>query len=143
PVRSALSPVPVSTTNRMDQPDSEPLITLREAGRRAGLGLRQLERACAEGELVVYRVGGWRRVRWTDVEAWLARQCAGASGRAPTGYGLRLAASYVDAFDGDGVLAKAAIDIVLGPPVIPAPLTREQDGAAREDTARVRRHDAS
>lgn len=47
------------------------LVTLREAARSTGLGLRQLRRARERGELPVYRVGGWCRVRWADVLAWL------------------------------------------------------------------------
>jgi hypothetical protein len=58
-------------------------------------------------------------------------------------WAIRRAAEFLDALDGDGGLAKAAIDVVLGPPVIPAPLTPEREGAAREETARARRHIAS
>jgi excisionase family DNA binding protein len=47
-------------------------ITVRGAARRAGVGLRQLERAIDAGHLPAYQVGGWRRVKWTDVTSWLA-----------------------------------------------------------------------
>ena len=46
-------------------------LTLPSAARRAGVGLRQLRRARDRGELPCYRIGGWDRVRWLDVLAWL------------------------------------------------------------------------
>jgi hypothetical protein len=49
-------------------------------------------------------------------------------------WAIRRAAEFLDALDGDGVLAKAAIDVVLGPPVIPAPLTPEQEGQLAKRT---------
>jgi hypothetical protein len=103
----------VRSTNRADQSDSEQLITLREAQRRAGLGLRQLERARAQGELTLYRVGGWRRVRWLDVETWLARQCRAAiPGRTPMPWALRAAARYLAELGGDIEIARAALDAI-------------------------------
>jgi excisionase family DNA binding protein len=47
------------------------LVTVPEAQRRTGLGRRQFRRAIESGELPVYDVGGWRRVRWSDVLAWI------------------------------------------------------------------------
>ncbi len=49
------------------------LVTLARAARRAGLGRRQLLRACAAGELPVFDLGGWPRVRWVDVVVWITR----------------------------------------------------------------------
>jgi excisionase family DNA binding protein len=49
------------------------LVTLREAARRTGLGLRQFYRARDQGELTVVEIGGWTRIRWVDVLAWVAR----------------------------------------------------------------------
>ena len=55
------------------QIDSEPdaLITLPAAARRLGIGRRQLKRAVHGGELPLFRIGGWPRVRWRDVLAWI------------------------------------------------------------------------
>lgn len=47
------------------------LVTRREAARRCGLGLRQIKAAVENGELPLYRIGGWPRLRWNDVLAWL------------------------------------------------------------------------
>lgn len=55
-----------SETNR-----SPELLTLPAAASRAGLGLRQIRRARDVGQLPVYRIGGWDRVRWLDVLAWI------------------------------------------------------------------------
>ena len=52
------------------------LMTLPEAARRAGLGVRQLRRATQVGEWAVYQVGGWPRVRWTEVLRWIEAQRA-------------------------------------------------------------------
>ena len=46
-------------------------ITVPEAARRTGLGLRQFRRAVRDGELATYSVGDWPRLRWSQVEAWL------------------------------------------------------------------------
>lgn len=50
---------------------AEPLLSLPEAARRLGVGRAQLYRAFRRGDLHAYVVGGWVRVRWTDVEAWV------------------------------------------------------------------------
>jgi excisionase family DNA binding protein len=50
----------------------EMLVTLPEACRRLGIGRGQLRRARERGEIPVYVVGGWVRVRWGDVLDWLA-----------------------------------------------------------------------
>jgi excisionase family DNA binding protein len=103
----------VKSANRPNQSESGQLITLREAGRRAGLGLRQLERACARAELPIYRVGGWRRVHWSDVELWLARQRAEPTQeRALLPWTLRAAARFVAELDGDLNTARAALDLL-------------------------------
>ncbi len=52
------------------------LMTLPRAARRAGLGVRQLRRATGLGELSVYQVGSWPRVRWNDVLRWIEAQRA-------------------------------------------------------------------
>lgn len=49
-------------------------ITLPEAVRRTGIGRRQYLRAITSGDLQIYRVGGWPRVRWRgdrSVLSWL------------------------------------------------------------------------
>jgi excisionase family DNA binding protein len=49
------------------------LLTFPEAAKAAGIGIRQLYRARARGELAVYQVGSWPRVKWSDVLLWLER----------------------------------------------------------------------
>ncbi len=55
----------------MKRMESTHLLTKPEAARRAGIGLRQIRRACGDGELAEYRIGGWPRVRWAEVLAWI------------------------------------------------------------------------
>jgi excisionase family DNA binding protein len=59
----------------MDAPaaDVEPLITVRQAARRLGLGRHILFRAGEAGELDIIDVGGWARVRFSAVLQWLER----------------------------------------------------------------------
>ncbi len=49
-------------------------LTLPAAARRAGIGLRQLRRARELGLIEVFWVGGWPRVRWRSVVAWIESQ---------------------------------------------------------------------
>jgi excisionase family DNA binding protein len=56
----------------MDRLEKALFVTIPEAARRAGIGRRQLRRAVARGELPVFDLGGWPRVRWSDVERWFA-----------------------------------------------------------------------
>lgn len=62
-----------SMATRTDSNRELQLLTLPSAARRAGVGLRQLRVARDRGELAVYRVGAWDRVRWADVLGWLER----------------------------------------------------------------------
>jgi hypothetical protein len=55
----------------MEKGYSTELVTLPEAQRRTGLGLRQFRRAIETGALAVFDVGGWPRLRWRDVLAWI------------------------------------------------------------------------
>ena len=55
----------------MKRPETQTFVTVPEAVRRSGLGLRQFRRAIADRTLAVYDVGGWPRVRWNDVLAWI------------------------------------------------------------------------
>ena len=56
-------------------PLQEPeLLTLPAAARRAGIGVRQIRRAVKCGELPVYQVGAWLRVRWVEVIRWICSQ---------------------------------------------------------------------
>ena len=50
----------------MNRTENE-LVTLPQAQRRTGLGRRQFRRAIEDGELPVYDVGGWPRLRWSEV----------------------------------------------------------------------------
>ena len=49
----------------------ESLVTVQQAARRLGVGVRQLRRARDRGELPVYRVGAWERVKWSEVTNWV------------------------------------------------------------------------
>ena len=66
-----------------EQQERDALITLPEASRRVGLSMRQLRRARERGELAIYLIGGWPRVRWVDVVAWIEsrRQTVRATAR--------------------------------------------------------------
>ena len=59
--------------NRSEREETE-YLTLPEAARRTGIGLRQLLRARDRGLLAVYRVGGWQRTTLADVARWVERQ---------------------------------------------------------------------
>lgn len=52
------------------QLDPAELLTVPEVYRRLRMK-RPVQRALRDGEIPVYQVGGWRRVRWADVVAWL------------------------------------------------------------------------
>jgi excisionase family DNA binding protein len=54
-----------------DTRGSVEFLTLPAAARRIGVGAEQIRRAVREGELSAYAIGGWRRLRWTEVLAWL------------------------------------------------------------------------
>ena len=47
------------------------LIPVREAARLWGLSDRRLWLAIREGALPAYQIGGWLRVRLTDVDCWI------------------------------------------------------------------------
>ena len=59
---------------RMKRTEAILLLTKPEAARRAGVGLRQIRRACERGELTEYRIGSWPRVSWLQVLEWIERQ---------------------------------------------------------------------
>jgi len=47
------------------------LIPVRKAARLRGLSDRRLWLAIREGALPAYQIGGWLRVRLTDVDRWI------------------------------------------------------------------------
>ncbi len=47
------------------------LITIPFAARKAGIGVRQLRSAIAAGQIPVFKIGRWPRVRWRDVLRWI------------------------------------------------------------------------
>ena len=71
--RLALRPAEVVSGSKVGQTQPE-LLTLPAAARRAGVGVRQLRRAAKRGELPIYSVGTWPRVRWRDVLRWIGGQ---------------------------------------------------------------------
>lgn len=58
----------------MEQTRALEFVTLGEVARRTKIGTRQLRRAIAKGDLPVFDVGAWPRVRWDHVLAWLEGQ---------------------------------------------------------------------
>jgi excisionase family DNA binding protein len=50
------------------------LLTIPRAARELGVGVRQVRNAISRGELASYRVGGWSRVRRSDLPAWIRAQ---------------------------------------------------------------------
>ena len=63
-------------------PDDVELLTLPGAARRAGIGVRHVRRAVADGDLPIYRVGSWPRVRWCEVVRWIDGLQASATAHA-------------------------------------------------------------
>ena len=70
-------------------PDQAEFITIPEAQRRTGIGRRQFRRAITDGALAAYDIGGWPRVRWSEVLAWVegtrrtVRECPSGRRDAP------------------------------------------------------------
>ena len=52
------------------------LITIPSAARKAGIGVRHLRKATARGEITIFQIGAWPRVRLPDVLDWIERQRA-------------------------------------------------------------------
>ena len=77
--RPPTHPAPQRGAVATGQPIGPELLTIPEAARRLGVGARQLRRAVKRGELSVYQVGGWPRVRWRDVDQWVTRQRVSAT----------------------------------------------------------------
>ncbi len=68
-----------------NEPTRDDFPTRPEAARRLGIGLRQIRRACERDDIAVYEVGGWPRVRWVEVLAWIERTRRGTdSGQRPS-----------------------------------------------------------
>jgi hypothetical protein len=63
-LRISGEPIPL----RAQEPE---LLTIPRAAKRAGVGVRQLRQAIRRGELPVFRLGAWPRVRWVDVIRWI------------------------------------------------------------------------
>ena len=58
----------------MKRTETGELCTVPEAARRAGVGLRQIRRAIDSGEIEVYEVGGWPRLRYRSVQEFIERR---------------------------------------------------------------------
>jgi excisionase family DNA binding protein len=58
----------------MKRRDTDEYVTIPEAQRRTGIGRRQFTKALKSGDLGVYDLGSWPRVRWADVLAWIERK---------------------------------------------------------------------
>jgi len=59
------------TLNESQCRETDSFVTLPEASRRTHIGLRQFRRGVECGELAVFDVGAWPRVRWSDVLDWI------------------------------------------------------------------------
>lgn len=57
-------------TREHDRERTPEFVTLRAAARSLGVGERQLRRAVAVGELAVYPIGSWPRLRAVEVHEW-------------------------------------------------------------------------
>jgi len=58
--------------------------TVPQVQRRTGISRRQINRAIRAGEIDVYSIGQWPRLRWADVLVWIEaqrRSSGGQSGR--------------------------------------------------------------
>jgi predicted DNA-binding transcriptional regulator AlpA len=55
----------------MNTSRTQQMLTLPAAARRVGVGVRAIYRASRCGELPVYEVDSWPRVRLQDVTRWL------------------------------------------------------------------------
>ena len=58
------------------------LITIPAAAHMAGIGVRQLRNATAAGQIPVFGIGRWPRVRWRDVVRWIDDQRVPATSHA-------------------------------------------------------------
>ena len=67
---------------RTESSQSDSFLTIPKAAKRLGIGRRQLKRAIVAGEVSVYQVGGWQRVRWDSVIHWIESQRIPASDHA-------------------------------------------------------------
>ena len=72
-----------SSLSGNERSDLKRFVTLPEASRQTGIGLRQFRRAVESGRLQVFDIGSWPRLRWNDVLAWIegtrrtVRDCPG------------------------------------------------------------------
>lgn len=58
----------------LSEPKEPEFTTLPRVARAKGIGVRQLRRAVRAGELTVFGIGKWPRVRESDVDSWIERQ---------------------------------------------------------------------
>jgi hypothetical protein len=59
---------------RIDSKQTPEFVSIPKASRLSGIGLPQFRRAITAGDLDAFEVGGWRRVRWRSVIAWIEAQ---------------------------------------------------------------------
>lgn len=62
---------------RQVSPHASTVVTVVEAANYLRLGRSKLYQLMEEGEIPYYRVGGRRRIAWSDLEAYLARHRVG------------------------------------------------------------------
>ena len=57
-----------------ERPTHSEFPTIPEACRRSGIGRSPLARAIKDQAIPVFQIGGWKRVRWSDVVRWIEAQ---------------------------------------------------------------------
>jgi predicted DNA-binding transcriptional regulator AlpA len=60
--------------SRSNAQQTPAFVSIPEASRLSGIGLPQFRRAISAGDLAAFEVGGWKRVRWSDVVRWIESQ---------------------------------------------------------------------
>jgi excisionase family DNA binding protein len=62
------------------QDSRERLLTAKQLASHLGVHPNYIYSLATSGEVPSYRIGGHRRFRWHDIEAWLERQRLGDEG---------------------------------------------------------------
>lgn len=58
--------------------DPNQLTTMPRAAKARRIGVKQLRKAARAGELPIYPIGSWQRVKLDDVDRWLESKRVGA-----------------------------------------------------------------
>jgi len=77
-----LTSVTIGRVMERPTPTADTLSTVRREAKRHRIGERQIRRAIADGELAVYQIGGWPRLKPSDVDRWIETRRRGGPGAA-------------------------------------------------------------